>query len=171
MKKTLLAALSLLTLLSAHPGPARADLALDDVAPPLSFCFGKTSICVMPDLNLSTVNYDLDAKKWDAGVTSVGVGYMLLFASDRPYASGIALHGAGQWSQTGPSYFALVPTVVLAKYFEVGVRLSFMDGSIGKYLTLGLGANADVIMSWLTGKNIRERLAAKRLLESTGGQP
>ena len=47
----------------------------DDVSPRLSFCLGKSDHCVMPDFNLSTVNYDLSSKKWQGGVTSSALPY------------------------------------------------------------------------------------------------
>lgn len=90
---------------------ADAEPTSSDVAPPLSFCLPGTFHCVVPDFNLNAVNYDLGAQKWKAGVTQVGVGYALLFYSDKPWSSGIALHGAGQWSQGQSSYFALTPTL------------------------------------------------------------
>lgn len=135
----------------------------NDVAPPISFCIGQTATCVMPDLNLQAVNYDLTAKKWSGGVTVIGVGYELLFYSDQPWASGIALHGAGQFTQTGPSYFALTPTLVVAKYFEIGGTFALMDGSIGKSITLGLGVPWDL----LTGRTMAARMAAARAPSAT----
>lgn len=151
--KNLLAA-SLLMLMT-FPNTARSqETAPTVLTPPISFCIGSTRHCVLPDLNLNTINYDLTTKKWDAGVTSVGVGYALIFYADQPWGSGIAVHAAGQWNQkNSPSYFALIPTVVLARYFEIGFGLKFMDGSIGKSLTLGLGAGLDL----LTGKTMSTR--------------
>jgi len=134
------------------------DVVPSTVAPPISFCVGNTTHCVMPDLNVSTINYDLGAKKWDAGVTTIGVGYELLFYSTEAWASGVALHAAGQWSQSKPSYFALIPTLVLAKYFEVGARFSLMDGSTGKAMTFGLGAGLDL----LSGKTMSARVSESR---------
>jgi hypothetical protein len=134
-----------------------------DVAPPISFCIGQTFNCVLPDFNLNTVSYDLDLKQWKAGVNTVAVGYMFLYASDRPWASGVALHGAGQWSQGAPSYFAVVPTLVVAKYFEVGMSFVFLNGRVEKDVTLGLSANAEVLMSLVTGKTMQGRLQAARL--------
>ncbi len=148
--------------------PVRAEVTPSTVAPPISFCIGTSYNCVLPDFNLNTVSYDLDAKKWKAGVTSLAVGYMFLFASDQPWASGFALHGAGQWSQGQPSYFAIVPTVVIAKYFEVGMSFAFMDGAIEKNVTLGLSANAELLMQLVTGKTHSARVLEARRLEAAG---
>lgn len=162
-------AVLLLAGIVSWPMPARAaeqPLAgptPSDVAPPLSFCIGQSFNCVLPDFNLNTVSYDLGAKQWKAGVTSIAVGYMFLYASDQPWASGVALHGAGQWSQGAPSYFAFVPTLVLAKYFEAGMSFVFLNGSIEKDITLGLSANAEILMGWITGKTMPVRLQAARL--------
>ncbi|HVP24125.1 MAG TPA: hypothetical protein VMS77_09475 [Conexivisphaerales archaeon] len=158
--KTILALIVALTLLSVStPRTCVAqDIIPNMVAPPISFCIGQTTHCVMPDFNVNTVNYDLGAKKWDAGITTIGVGYALLFYSTEAWASGLAVHAAGQWSQSKPSYFAIIPTLVIAKYFEVGAKFSFMDGSIGKAITLGLGASLDV----LTGQTMRARLSSAR---------
>jgi hypothetical protein len=142
---------------------AGAEPTPSDVAPPLSFCLPGTFHCVVPDFNLNTVNYDLGAAKWKAGVTQVGVGYALLFYSDRPWASGVALHGAGQWSQGQPSYFALAPTLVFLKVFEVGVTFTLLDGRIEKDLTLGLSVNAETVLSTLTGQGIAKRLQAAKM--------
>ena len=127
------------------------------LAPPISFCFGQSTTCVMPDFTLSVVSYDLDAKKWTGEIQTIAVGYMLLFAADQPYASGIAIHGGGQFQQSGPKYFTLIPTLVIARYLEVGAAFQFADGSIGKFITLGLGAGFDLI----TGATMGERLKAK----------
>ncbi len=154
-------ALGSLTLLPA--GALAAEPTPSDVAPPISFCFGSSFNCVIPDFNLNNVNYDLGAKKWKTGVSTIAVGYMFLYASDKPWASGVALHGAGQWSQGSPSYFALVPTLVFAKYFEVGMSFIFLDGSIEKDVTLGLSANAENLVSLITGKTIPVRLQAAKL--------
>jgi hypothetical protein len=140
-------------------GTAKADTPnANSVSPVLSFCLGQSNTCVMPDFGLSTVSYDLDAKKWAGGVQSIGVGYMLLFASDQPWASGIAVHGSFNFSQTEPSFFAPTVTAVLLRYFEVGATFRFMDGAIGKYLTLG----ANVPFDTLTGKTIPLRMAEAR---------
>lgn len=169
--KHLLTALLPISLLALMMLPSTAhsqETAPAVLTPPISFCIGRTSHCVMPDLNLNTVNYDLTTKKWDAGVTTVGVGYALIFYSDQPWGSGIAVHGAGQWNQkSSPSYFALIPTVVLARYFEIGFGLKFMDGSIGKSLTLGLGAGLDL----LTGKTMATRFEEAKITPSTPSAP
>jgi hypothetical protein len=163
MRPTLFAAAVALTVALATPSPTQAEVTPDTVAPPLSFCIGKTTTCVMPDFNLSTVNYDLKAKKWEVGTTTFGIGYMLLLASDRPYASGVAVHIAGQWSQSTPSYLALAPTLVLAKYFEVGATVRLMDGGVDTVLSFGLGANSDTLVALLTDKNLGDRLRTARL--------
>ena len=149
------------------PSPARAaDPTTSDAAPPISFCIGQTFNCVVPDFSLNTVNYDLGAKQWKAGVTSIAIGYAFLYASDQAWSSGVALHGAGSFNQGTPSYFAITPTLVIAKYFEVGASFIFLDGSIEKDLTLGLSINAETLTSWLSGKSIaaryQTRLAAAR---------
>ena len=137
--------------------PARAQVP-NDVAPPISFCIGQTATCVKPDFNLQTINYDLTAKKWSGGVTAIAVGYELLFYSDQPWASGIAVHGAVQFDQQTPSFFALTPTLVIMKYFELGATFSFLDGSIGKAITAGLGIPFDIV----TGQSMQARIAALR---------
>jgi hypothetical protein len=137
-----------------------------DVAPPISFCIGQTFNCVLPDFNLNTVSYDLGLAQWKAGVTTVAVGYMFLYASDKPWASGVALHGAGQWSQGAPSFFAIVPTLVVAKYFEIGMSFVFLNGRIEKDVTLGLSANAEILMAVITGKTMPVRLQVARLAYS-----
>lgn len=76
---------------AAEPTPS-------DAAPPISFCIGQSFNCVLPDFNVNTVAYDLGAKQWKAGVNTIAVGYMFLYASDQPWSSGLALHAAGQWS-------------------------------------------------------------------------
>src|SRR5271157_4461539 len=76
------------------------------VAPPLSFCFGASTTCVVPDFGLQAVNYDVTNKKWNGGITSIAVGYALLLASDKPYASGVALHTSFNFNQAAPSFFA-----------------------------------------------------------------
>ena len=116
----------------------------------------------MPDFNLSTVNYDFSSKKWAEGVVGVGAGYMLLFWSTSPLASGVALHGAGQFGQGQPSYFALTPTLVLARYFEAGATIKLADGNnTSVQLTLGLGIAWDL----LTGRTMGERLTDAKVAQ------
>jgi hypothetical protein len=141
---------------AAEPTPS-------DVAPPISFCLGKSFHCVLPDFNLHTAVYDLEAKKWKTGVSTVAVGYMLLFYSDQPWGSGVAVHAAGQWDQGQPSYFAIEPTMVFAKYFELGFSFVFLDGAIEKNLVIGLSANAELFMRLLTGKSLPTRLSEAKL--------
>ena len=150
------------SLLFASPAQA-AEPTPSDAAPPISFCIGQSFNCVVPDFNLNAVNYDLGAKKWKAGITTIAVGYAFLYASDQPWSSGIALHGAGSFNQGTPSYFALTPTIVIAKYFEVGASFIFLDGAIEKDLTLGLSLNAEVLTSLLSGKGIKARYQARLL--------
>lgn len=152
--KSILTTLALIALLHA-PRPSSAQSPVpNSVAPPLSFCLGKSAHCVMPDFNLSTVNYDLRAKKWDAGVTSIGAGYVLLFYADQPWASGLALHVGGRFGQSGPNYLALTPTLVVCRYFEAGTTVKLVDGGVDYYLTFGLGLAFDL----MTGRTIPERL-------------
>jgi hypothetical protein len=156
-------ALALGSLFVASPARAQAP---NVVAPPISFCIGATATCVMPDFNLQTINYDLDAKKWSGGVTAIAVGYELLFFSDQPWASGVALHGAVQFNQQAPSFLALTPTLVILKYFELGATISFLDGSIGKAVTAGIGIPFDVV----TGEPMYVRIAAQRASASQSQQ-
>jgi hypothetical protein len=135
----------------------------NDVAPPLSFCFGSSTTCVMPDSGLQAVNYDLLNKKWSGGITGVGVGYALLFATDKAYASGVSVHATFNFSQEAPSFFAPTFAFVAAHYFEAGYTPVFYDGRIGQQITLMFGINAESIMSRYTGKNMDQRLAAARL--------
>ena len=164
--KSIVALVLLVGVLSMPETARAAEPTPNDVAPPLSFCFGTTFNCVLPDFNLNTVAYNLDAKQWKVGATSYALGYMFLYASDKPWASGVALHGAGQWSQGAPSYFAIVPSLVIAKYFELGMSFVFLNGSIEKDLVLGISANAEIIMGLVTGKPIQARLAAAKVAYS-----
>jgi hypothetical protein len=146
-----------LTLVLTSPRAHAQEPTPSLVAPPISFCIGQTFTCVTPDLNASFANYDLRDKKWSGGVSTIGVGYSLLFASDQPYASGFALHAAGNFAQATPSYLSVIPTVVLMKYFEAGVNVAFLDGDVKYYFTVGLSGNFEILKTLLTGKNIGER--------------
>lgn len=160
-KVTVFAVLALGSLLLA--GQARAQsLVPSDVAPPLSFCFGASTTCVVPDSGLQAVNYDLVNKKWSGGITGAGVGYALLFAADTAYASGVSIHVTFNFSQEAPSYLAPTFAFVLAHILELGYTPVFFDGRIGQQITLMIGANAEAIMTAYTGKRLGERLAAKR---------
>ena len=143
--------------------PAQAQtLTPSDVAPPLSFCFGASTTCVVPDSGLQAVNYDLVNKKWSGGITGAGIGYALLFAADTAYASGASVHVTFDFSQSVPSYLAPTFAIVLAHIFELGYTPVFFDGHIGQQITLMIGANAEAIMTAYTGKRLGERLAAKK---------
>lgn len=158
--RRLLCLLTMLATLSFSLGATlvRADQTTLDPAPPISFCLGATTHCVMPDFSLSVVNYDLDAKRWSGEVQTLSVGYALLFYSDQPWSSGIALHGAGRFKDGGPKYFAIVPTLVLMKYFEAGVTVELGDGYVSKSVTLGGRIPWDVV----TGPPMVARFAASR---------
>jgi len=149
-------------LLSASFCSAAAEPVPSDVAPPLSFCLGETYHCVLLDLNLQSVNYDLSTKKWQSGVKTLSAGYVLMFYSNEPWGFGPALHGEGQWSQGEPSSFGLTATGVFFRYFEVGVTFVLLDGKIDKYLTLGLSANLEHLTRILTGKSMLVRLEEER---------
>jgi hypothetical protein len=133
-----------------------------DVAPPLSFCIGTSFTCVVPDVGLKTVNYDLQAKQWSGGITGVAAGYALLFASDKPYASGVAIHASFDFSQSTPSYFAPTFSGVVFHWFEAGYTPVFLSGKIVHQLTLGVNLNAESIASLFTGQNISQRLATAK---------
>jgi hypothetical protein len=62
---------SLLTVFLSLPYGAH-EITPNTTSPPLSFCLGKTPHCMMPDLIVNAVNYDLAAHKWDTGATSIG---------------------------------------------------------------------------------------------------
>ncbi|MGA9210474.1 MAG: hypothetical protein WB347_21950 [Terriglobales bacterium] len=145
------------------PARARAQTPVpSDVAPPLSFCVGATTTCVVPDMGLSTVSYDLVNKKWAGGITQIAVGYALLFASEQQYASGFAIHAAFNFDQAAPSYFAPTFALVGFHWFEAGYTPVFYDGKIGQQLTLGVNLNAEALTTLVTGKNLSQRLAAKK---------
>jgi hypothetical protein len=115
--RRLFALAALICALAAFSPEARADINLDDISPKITKCWGNT--CVMPDAAVNAALFDLSAKKWEVGTTSLGAGLALLFAADSPYASGAALHLTGVLTQAeGKSSFAM-PTIgiVLARYF------------------------------------------------------
>jgi hypothetical protein len=132
----------------------------NDAAPPLSFCLGQSTTCVMPDFGLQTVNYDLKAKAWSGGVQTLAVGYALLFASNQPYASGVALHASFNFDQKTPSYFAPTFAFVGFHWFEIGYTPVFLDGQIGQKLTLGVNLTAEAITALLTGQSLDARKMA-----------
>jgi hypothetical protein len=158
MKKLTLASLATALSLLASP-PARADGPTpSSVAPPISFCIGQTTHCVMPDFGISVVNYDLVAKKWSGGIQKISAGYQLLFYSDQPYGSGVAVHVSFDVSQQSSNYVSPSFMVVLMRYFEAGYTPTFMDGRVGHALTLGTNVPLDL----LSGTTMADRLRAAR---------
>lgn len=164
--KLLPAALTALALL-ASPGAGAQDPTPDSVAPPLSFCFGKTATCVLPDVGLQVVNYDLDAKKWSGGVKKLDLGYALLFAADESYGSGVALHFSFSLGQAVPNYFAPTLTLVLARYFQFGATFELGDGYLKKALTVGSSVPTDL----LSGSTLYSRLLAARRVRAAETSP
>jgi len=122
---------------------------------------GDTYHCMFPDMNLSAVNYDVSAKKWQTGVKTIAVGYAFIFYSDRPWGFGPAVHGTGQWGQSD-SFFAITTTAVLLRYFEVGATFVLLDGRVDRFLTLGIAADADLMTRLLTGQSMPARLEQLR---------
>ena len=141
-----------------------------DVAPPLSFCFGASTTCVVPDSGLQAVTYDLTAKKWNGGIQAAGIGWALLYKSETPYASGVSVHATFNFSQSGPSFLAPTFAVVVAHWFEAGYTPVFYDGRIGQQITLMVGLNAETLTKLLTGKNMGQRLSAARLASAEAGK-
>jgi len=154
----------LLSLLAAPAARAAvpAPPTPSSVSPTLSFCIGKTFHCVLPDLNFMAVNYDLSAKKWDGQAQSAGGGYALLFYSDKPFASGVAMHLAGQFKDSGPKYLSIIPTLVFARYLEVGATVQLADGAINKWLTFGIGLQSDVLSGRPMAGRHQEAMSAYR---------
>jgi hypothetical protein len=143
--------------------PARAHaqtVTPNDVMPPLSYCFGGSTTCLVEDLGLTAVNYDAVNKKW-SGTSSAGFGYALLWASDTPYASGFSVHATFNFTQSGPSFLAPTFAAVAFHFFEAGYTPVFYDGSIGHQITLMVALNAEEVTTWITGKRIGERVAAR----------
>ena len=145
-------------------------LVANDVAPPLSFCFGASTTCVVEDFSLQAVNYDLVNKQWSGGISAAGFGYVLLFASDTPYASGFSVHATFNFSQAAPSFLAPTFAAVIAHWFEAGYTPVFFDGRIGQQLTLMIGLNAEELTNLVTGKRLSARLAAARIAASAGAK-
>ena len=142
----------------AHPKAVTAtETTFDSVSPPLSVCFGQTATCIVPDFGLQTVNYDLKTKAWSGGITQLAAGWALLFANDKPYASGLAIHASFNFDQKTPSFFAPTFALVSFHWFEIGYTPVFMDGQIGQRLTLGANLNAESITALLTGQNLEAR--------------
>jgi hypothetical protein len=139
-----------------EPAPVTPSTA----SPPLSFCISETTICVVPDVGLQTVSYDLKAKKWQGGVTAMAAGWALLFASNAPYASGVAVHASFNFGQAAPSFFAPTFSFVICRWFEAGYTPVFMDGQIGQQLTFGVNVNAEALTALLTGQNLEARRVA-----------
>lgn len=168
--RSLLASLALFAVLTAPsyfvlgPPSARGDEPVpDSFAPPLSFCIGKSATCVLTDLGLPVVNYDLDAKKWGGGVRRLTAGYALLFAADEVYASGIAGHLSFSLDQAVPDYVAPTFMFVLARYFEFGATFELGDGYFKKYLTAG----TSVPFELMAGSTFSSRLLAARRSSAT----
>jgi hypothetical protein len=144
---------------------ARADINLDDIAPKVTKCWGTT--CVMPDASLNAVLFDISAKKWEVGTTSLGAGLALLFAADSPYASGISAHVTGVLTQeTGKSSFAM-PTIgaVFLRYFEVGYSYRISSSAANtSYLSVAGNIPWDVF----TAATIPQRAKAARVAAAQG---
>lgn len=102
------------------------DINLDDIVPRLTKCWGST--CLMPDGAINAVMFNLGTKKFEVGTASIGAGLMLLFASDSPYGSGVALHLTGVYSQDKASW--VMPTIgaVLARYVQIGYSPRWSSG-------------------------------------------
>ena len=121
-------------------GKARADINLDDIAPKVTKCWGNT--CLMPDAAVNAALFDLSAKKWEVGTTSLGAGLALLFVADSPYASGLTAHLTGVLTQAVGQPSFVMPTIgaVLMRYLEVGFSYRFA-GSVPNTSYLSVAAN------------------------------
>jgi hypothetical protein len=161
MKRTLLTLSIFASLLV--PVAARADISLDDIAPKITKCWGKT--CLMPDAAVNAALLNMSTKKWEVGTTSLGAGLALLFSADTAYASGITAHLTGVLTQTaGQSSFAM-PTIgaVFLRYFEVGYsyRLSSTEPN-ASYISVAGNIPWDVF----TTATLPQRMQAARLAEA-----
>lgn len=127
----------ILTALILAPLAARADVNLDDIAPKLTKCWGTT--CLMPDASVNATMFNIDTKKWEAGVVALGGGAMLLFAADQDYGSGLCAHLTGKMSQeTGQNSFAMWSAgAVFLRYLEVSYTRTWLsDGPASQYISV-----------------------------------
>jgi hypothetical protein len=141
---------------------ARADIVLDNIAPSVTKCWGNT--CVMPDAAVNATLFDISAKKWTVGTTSLGAGIALLFASDQAMASGLTVHLTGVLSQEEgkPSFYMPTIGVIVARYFEVGYSRAFNgDGTSKGYLSFAGNVPWDVF----TKATLPQRAMAARMAE------
>lgn len=154
---------SILTVIAAlvlTMGPACADINLDEIAPKLTKCWGAT--CLQPAASVNAVLFDVSAKKWQAGTTSLGAGLELLFAADQAYGSGIIAHLTGVIAQQGASFAMPTFGVVLLRYAEVGYSYRLAsDAPNASYVSVALTLPWDLVA---TGKTLPARATAARAL-------
>jgi hypothetical protein len=115
----------------------------------------------MPDGAVNATLFDISAKKWTVGTTSLGAGFALLFASDQDLASGITVHLTGVLSQEEgkPSFYMPTVGVIVARYFEVGYSRAFNgDGTSKGYL----GFAGNIPWDVFTKATLPQRVAAVR---------
>ena len=165
MKRFLLALSILASMLV--PVAARADINLDDIAPKVTKCWGTT--CVMPDAAVNAALFDISAKQWQVGTTSLGAGLALLFVADSPYASGVTAHLTGVLTQaSGQSSFAM-PTIglVLMRYLEVGYSYRFSSSAPNvSYISVAGNIPWDVF----TAATLPQRMQTARLAAARAQQ-
>jgi hypothetical protein len=156
--KRILLALSILAVTLA-PLAARADINLDDIAPKVTKCWGTT--CLMPDAAVNAALFDVSAKKWQVGTTSLGAGLALLFVADSPYASGLTAHLTGVLTQTAGQSSFVMPTIgaVFMRYLEIGYsyRLSSSEPN-ASYISVAGNIPWDVF----TAATLPQRMTAAR---------
>jgi hypothetical protein len=120
----------LLAALATFAVPREAQAVPDpvSVAPFAGHCFDEAgTACVVPDLSFNVYRVKLngaESGKMDIGAVPVGLGYALLFGYDQWWASGVALHGILDLSQSDANKFEASLTATVFRYGHTGVALS-----------------------------------------------
>lgn len=154
-RRLTLPALLLFAAIATFAVPREAQAAPDpvSVAPFAGHCFDEAgSTCVVPDLSFNVYRVKLNgsnAGKMDVGAVPVGLGYALLFGYDQWWASGVALHGILDLSQSDANKYEVSATATVLRYGHAGVAVSRADAFTQFYLVAGLSVPIDVITTGL----------------------
>jgi hypothetical protein len=136
-----------------------------DAAPFAGKCFGDgVSTCLVPELSFDVLQLYINGDRkgtLSGGAVPVGAGYALLFAYDKWYTTGPAIHGVFNFAEKGTSMFQLTGGITFMRYGHAGVMLSRADGFNQLGAFVGLVAPIEVIPTALADRKAKAVRAAR----------
>ena len=130
-----------------------------DAAPFAGHCFGDgTSTCLVPQLSFDVSRIRLngpDAGTLEAGAVPIGAGYALLFAYDKWYTFGPAIHAIFDFSQADANFFQLSGMLTAFRYVHGGVVCARTGSETQWFAAAGLTLPIDLVTTAVADRKVK----------------